>query len=419
MNLRERASQPEHKPQSTLSIPYLEFVALGAMLIALTALSIDIMLPALPRVAAEYGLSSSNDQQLVVFGYLIGSGPGQLFFGAISDRYGRRPVLLVGLAIFILASLLAVFAPTFNLLIIARILQGIGASAPRTILIASVRDLFVGARMAQVMSTIMTVFLVVPLIAPAIGQGLILVGHWNTPFYFLFGFGCIAFVWASLRFPETRSPAADPQRKTGVLVALSGMASEKQTVTYIIASGFMLGCLLSYVASSQQIFVDIYQIGPLFPVAFAGTAAAMILANFTNARIVMRFGPRIVSHTALALFALVSVLFLALALSQDHVGLYTTWAFFAVSLFLFGLILQNFNALAMEPQGTNSGLAASILGTYTTLAGAALGSLVGRNFDGSVIPIAAGFTLLSLLAIVTVGLGDNAFRKRYSSDPRT
>lgn len=389
-----------------LPIPFAEFIALGAMLMALTALSIDIMLPALPQIASEYRIGSENDRQMVVFGYLIGSGPGQILFGPLSDRWGRRPVMLIGLGIYLAASAMALFAPSFGWLLAARALQGFGAAAPRTVMIASVRDLFKGAQMARVMSLIMTVFLIVPVIAPAIGQALISVSHWKAPFYFLFGFGVVAFIWASRRLPETWTPPPAGTPRIGLGRAFVRVVTTRQTLTYLLASGFMLGCLMSYIASSQQIFVDIYGLGSWFPLAFAGTAAAMILANFVNARIVLRFGPRRVAHTAVLAFMMVAVTFYVVTRMVGQPPVIVSWGFLAALLGLFGLTVQNFNALGMEPQGEIAGMASSIFGTYTTLAGALFGWLVGRAFDGTVAPIAAGFAILAALTILTVLVGE-------------
>lgn len=393
-----------------LPIPFTEFLALGAMLMALTALSIDIMLPALPRIAAEYQLSDANDRQLVVFGYLFGLGPGQIVFGPMSDRWGRRPVLLAGLAIYAVASALALLAQSFEMLLAARVLQGFGGAAPRTVIIASVRDLFQGHQMARVMSLIMMVFLFVPVAAPAVGQVLVALFHWNAPFYFLFAFSLVAFAWAFRRLPETHAPVTDPAARIGVMQAVVRALTTRQTVTYMLASGFMLGCLMAFVASSQQIFVDIYALGEWFPLAFAGTAAAMIAANFVNSRIVVRLGTRCVSHTAVVLFLAVALLFVIVLSATGQPPVWLTWSFLAALLFLFGLSIQNFNALAMEPQGAIAGMASSILGTYTTLAGALFGWLVGSAFDGTVLPISVGFAGLSALSIAVIAIGDSGLR---------
>jgi len=395
------------EPHNALSIPFVEFVALGALMMALTALSIDIMLPALPQIAEEFQLASANDRQFVVFGYLIGLGPGQLVFGPMSDRFGRRPVLLLGLSIYIIASGIAVIASSFEMLLAARALQGFGASAPRTIMVASVRDLFIGHQMARVMSLIMMVFLMVPVLAPAIGQVLIVFGGWKAPFYGLFLAGVLAFFWAGRRLPETRAISANDAPRIGIRAAFIRVLTTRQTVTYMLGGGFMFGCLTSFISSAQQIFVDIYNLGSFFPLAFAGTAVAMMIASFTNSRIVVRYGTRRVSHTAIVCFLLVAAVFFIIAMMPGAISVWGAWAFLSIQLFLFGLITPNFNAIAMEPQGKIAGMAASIIGFYTTLAGAFFGWLIGGAFDGTLLPISFGFAVLGIGGILVVLIGDH------------
>jgi len=393
-------------PHHALTIPFTEFVALAAILMALTALSIDIMLPALSDIAREFNLASANDRQFVVFSYFIGLGPGQLVFGPLSDRFGRRPVLLLGVAIFIVASAIALAAQSFEMLLAARAMQGFGAAAPRTVMVASVRDLFKGQQMARVMSLIMMTFLLIPVLAPAIGQGLMVVGGWSAPFYALLAVGVVAFLWAGRRLPETRSAAAMDGGRVGILAALRRVLTTRQTVTYMLATGFIFGVLTSYIASAQQIFVDIYHLGPWFPLAFAGTAGAMMAASFLNSRIVVRLGSRRVSNAALVGLLATGSVFYVSSWLPGGLPVLVTWLFLAIVLFLFGLITANFNAIAMEPQGEIAGMASSILGFYTTLGGATFGLLIAGAFDGTVGPISGGVAILAALTILTILIGD-------------
>ncbi len=379
------------------------------MLMALTALSIDIMLPALAEISREYNLTNPNHRQYVVLLYFVGLGFGQIVFGALSDRLGRRPVMLFGLGIYIGASFLALWAPDYTWLLGARVVQGFGGAAPRTVLIASVRDLFEGRAMARVMSMVMMVFLAVPVVAPAIGQVLQSLFNWKAPFYFLLVFGVVAFLWAMMRFPETRPRNPDPSQRTQIRDALRGVMTNRQTMTYLFASGLLLGCLTSFIASSQQIFVEIYNLGYWFPLAFAGGAVAMILANATNTRIVMRLGARTVSHTAIAFLMASACAFTALQFIVPQPPVLLTWAALSWMMYLFGLISQNMNALAMEPQGEVAGMAASILGTYTTLCGVFVGWIIAGAFDGTIFPISLGFALLSTGAILTIVIGEGQF----------
>ncbi len=383
-----------------LPLPFPEFVALIAFMMALTGLSIDVMLPALPQIGHSLGVESGNDLQVVVISYVAGFAAGQLVYGPLSDRFGRKPVLLAGLAIFVAGTITALLAPTFTTLLCARVVQGIGAASPRVMALAIVRDLFTGRTMARVVSLVMMVFIWIPVVAPTLGQGLLAIGTWRWTFDLLLGAGMLCAAWACWRLPETAnlSPGHRPRSLVGSLGAVLGT---RQTTGYMIAAGFMFGCLMSYVASAQQVFVDVYKLGAHFPIAFGAVASVMALAGFTNSRIVERLGMRLVSHTALTAYALAS-LALAAAAWSETATLPLFCALAALTFFLFGLIAPNFNALAMEPQGDNAGLASSLIGFYSTGAGAICAFVVGRAFDGTVLPLAAGYSAMSLLALATV-----------------
>jgi DHA1 family bicyclomycin/chloramphenicol resistance-like MFS transporter len=383
-----------------LTLPFMEFVALIASMMALTALSIDIMLPALPQIGEALGVSNVNDRQQVVIAYVLGFAAGQIVYGPLSDRWGRKPVLLTGFALFIAGSAAALMAPTFDTLLLARVLQGIGAASPRVMGFAIVRDLFTGRQMARVMSLAMMVFIVIPVLAPGAGQVLMGLGSWRTPFDALLVCGVLAGAWVAWRLPETRQTV--PGVVTPSLrVSAAAVLRVPQTIGYMAGSGFMFGCLMGYVASAQQVFVDVFQLGPLFPVAFGAIASVMAVASFVNAQLVERLGMRLVSHTALGGFMAAALLLVAAAAS----GLAALWLFsllVAACFFCFGLIAPNFNALAMEPQGANAGMASSLIGFYSTGVGALIGGLVGHQFDGSVLPLAGGFLACSVATAMTV-----------------
>lgn len=388
-------------PAAALRIPFVEFVALTALLMALTALSIDIMLPALPDIGRALGVTSENDRQLVVIVYMAGFATGQLFHGALSDHFGRRPVLLAGLAIFIAGTLAALLAQSFTALLAARLVQGVGAAAPRVIALAVVRDLYSGRRMARVMSFAMMVFIIIPVLAPTIGQALIHVGDWRWTFHGLLVAGLVAMLWSGLRLPETSGAALGRERAMTVAQGLAAAVLDRQTIGYGAASGFMFGCLLAYVASSQQVFVELYDLGALFPVAFGAIASLLAVSSFTNGRIVGRLGMRFVSHSALAGFVAVS-LALALAATLGLARLPVFVVLVAAAFYLFGLIAPNFNALAMEPQGQNAGMASSIVGSLSTAIGAVVGGVIGHSFDGTALPLALGFAASSIVSAVIV-----------------
>lgn len=380
-----------------LPLPFREFVALIAIMMALTALSIDIMLPALPDIGAAMGVTGANDQQLVVIIYMLGFALGQFVYGPLSDHYGRKPVLLIGFAIYIAASLGAILAQTFETLLVARALQGVGAASPRVMALAIVRDVTSGRRMARVMSLAMIFFIILPVFAPAMGQALMALGTWRTPFDLLLAFALVTALWIVLRLPETSATGPGAAPALPLRASVRAVVTNRQTVAYTVGAGCLFGALLGYVASCQQIFVDVYGLGAWFPLAFGAIASTMALAGWLNARLVERLGMRLVSHCSLAALIVVSLLLLVAALA-DVLPLWLFGSLMAVSLFLFGLIQPNFNALAMEPQGGNAGMASSLVGFYSTAAGAAIAGLIGLMFDGSVVPLATGYAVTAVLS---------------------
>jgi DHA1 family bicyclomycin/chloramphenicol resistance-like MFS transporter len=376
-----------------------EFIGLVAVMMALTALAIDIMLPALPAIGDALGIANANDRQVVIVIYMLGFSVGQLGYGRLSDRYGRKPVLMAGLAIFIAGSLMASLSSDFTFLLVARTLQGLGAAATRVIAIAIVRDRYSGRQMARVMSLALAVFIIIPVLAPAMGQGLLQVGNWRHVFDLLLVAGLIVALWAGLRLPETMRPGGAEPLPLGASIRYA--LETPQTIGYAVSGGLLFGCVLGYVSSAQQVFVDVYHLGFGFPLAFGAIALTMAAASLTNAQLVERLGMRRLSHTALAAFiALSLVLVLAAALGLANLAFFI--GMMMVLFFLFGLVAPNFNALAMEPQGHNAGMASSVVGFVNTGAGALAGGIVGHMFDGSVLPLALGFLGLSLTAFAVV-----------------
>lgn len=388
--------------QSPGQLPLIEFVSLIGLLMAIVALSIDIMLPTLPAIARSFSLADPNAPQLIVTSYLGGFAIGQLMWGPASDRLGRRPVLLFGLAIFLIGAAGALTVDSFTALLATRALQGLGASAPRVISLAIVRDSFSGREMARIMSFVMMVFLIIPIFAPLLGQTLAHQGGWRSTFYALAVFGFAGFAWAGTRLPETRlREAQELARKESVLSSFRSVMSNRTTVGYMIAAGFMFGCLMSYIASAQQIFVDVFKLGDLFPIAFGAIASVMIPSTFTNSQLVRRLGMHRLSHTALLGFTAASAGMCAMAL-LDQPPIWPFCTLLACAFFCFGLIAPNFNALAMEPLTTDSGAGSSLIGFYTTASATAIGWFIGQMFDGSLFPFALGFLVSALAALTTV-----------------
>jgi DHA1 family bicyclomycin/chloramphenicol resistance-like MFS transporter len=376
-----------------------EFVAIVASIIALNPLAMDMMLPALPNIGASFGISEGNYLQSVLSVFLLGFGVGQFVMGPLSDRFGRRPVLLGGMVLYGLASLLALFTRSFEMLLVARALQGLGTAATRVIATSIVRDCYAGRRMASVMSLVMMIFVAVPIVAPSFGQAVMVGGQWRGIFVVLMAYGLLALLWSALRLPETlplgeRKPLTIGQ----VLDSFRQTITNRQTIGYALAAAGVQGTLFGYVFSSEQVFTEIYHLGHYFPLAFATIAIGIALAGFFNSRLVIRLGMRVISHTALVIYALVAAVMLVAA-STHMLPLALYMALSALALFTFGLMMSNFTALAMEPQGHIAGTASSLYGSITTLTGIGIGVTLGQLYDGTLLPFAIGSLICTLASI--------------------
>ena len=339
---------------------------------------------------------------MVLSTFLIGFGVGQFVMGPLSDRFGRRPMLLGGMAVYCVASLLAIAAPSFETLLLARALQGLGTSATRVIATSIVRDCYAGRRMASVMSLAMMVFIAVPVVAPSFGQAVLLLAQWRGIFVVLMLYGVVTLIWSALRMPETLPRAERKSLAIGeVLDAFRQTVTNRQTLGYALAAGGVLGALFAFVFSSQQVFTDIYQLGHYFPLAFAGVAVGVAIAGFLNSRLVGRLGMRVISHGALIGYVVVAAIMLAAAKLQ-MLPLPLFMVLSALMMFAFGLMIANFTALAMEPQGHIAGTAVSLYGSITTLLGIGIGATIGQDYDGTLVPFATGFFLCTLAALAVV-----------------
>ncbi|MBN9250347.1 MAG: MFS transporter [Mesorhizobium sp. 61-13] len=379
-----------------------EFIAMMAMLMALNALAIDIMLPGLQEIGASLGVESENHRQYVISAYLMGFAVAQLAYGPLADRFGRKAPMLAGLGIYIVAASLGAFAPTFEALLLFRFVHGIGSAATRVITVSIIRDVFGGRQMAEVMSLVMMVFMIVPIIAPGTGQVIMLFGEWHLIFVFMAAAAIVVSLWMKLRLPETLNPAdRRPFTVRSIGEAFAIVLTNRVALCYTLASTFIFGALFGFINSAQQIYVGIYELGALFPVAFAAVAAFMSLASYLNSRLVGRFGMRRLSHGALIGFMLVSAVWFVLSLFGT-IPFPLFLLLFALAMFQFGLIGSNFNALAMEPLGHVAGTASAVLGFMGTAGGGLIGALLGQAFDGTTTPLGAGFFGVALAGLVFV-----------------
>ncbi len=382
----------------------IEFIALMAFLMALNALAIDIMLPGLQEIGASLGVVNENHRQYVISAYLIGFAFAQLLYGPISDRFGRRMPMFVGLGIYVVSSLMAILVPSFAALLVLRFIQGIGSAAMRVITVSIVRDIFGGRAMAEVMSLIMMVFMVIPVMAPSIGQVVMLFGNWHLIFAFMAVVAVIVWSWMYFRLPETlHEDDVRPFTVRSVLGGFRIVLTDRVALCYTLASTFIFGALFGFINSAQQIYVGIYGLGVWFPVAFAAVAAFMALSSFVNARLVGRFGMRKLSHGALMGFLTVNTLWLALTLIwPGHLPFPIFIVLFALAMFQFGWIGSNFNSLAMEPLGHVAGTASSVLGFMGTAGGTVIGAIIGQSFNGTALPLVMGFFSLSIIGLIFV-----------------
>ncbi len=398
---------PSSKRQDVLSnvklpLPLLELVVMVASMMALNAFAIDIMLPALGDIADTYQLKHANDQQLIVFSYILGFGLPQLVFGPVSDAFGRRNLLRICLIGYAIAGFACMYTTTFELLLVVRFLQGVVASGIRVVAVSIVRDLVAGRAMARVMSLVMTIFMIVPIIAPAVGTLVIALSSWHWSFGVLGVASLALLVWVQLRLPETLAmEKRSPLSLKNIVGSFGDVLGNRVTLGYMAASGVIFGALFAFISSSEQIFSDVFDEGDRFALWFAVIAGVLAVGNLTNSRLVERFGMRRISHGVIFGFILLS-LTNAIALHIFGEKLYIFVPLFALTFGCFGMMGANFSAIAMEPQGKNAGTASAIYGFATTTVASFFGWAVASNFNGHVTPVLFGFVALGVLALMIV-----------------
>jgi DHA1 family bicyclomycin/chloramphenicol resistance-like MFS transporter len=393
------APAPDPAARPAFNMGFREFVGFVAALMAINALGIDSMLPALPAMGKALGIAHENDRQWIIAAYMFGFGGCQLIYGPLIDRFGRKPILMLSLGFYALTCIAAAFAYDFHTIIAARLLQGVAAAATRVLAVSIVRDRYSGRQMARVMSLTFIVFLAVPILAPSLGQLVMLAAPWEAIFVALAAFGLVVVLWAALRLPETLHP--EDRHPISVASIAAGVAMTVRTRTsigYTMAATMLFGGLIGYINSVQQIFADTFHAPGIFTIAFALCAGLMGVASFLNSRIVERLGSRLVSHSALLGFIAISGVHALFAIG----GVESIWSFClfqALSMGMFALAASNFNAMAMEPVGHIAGTAASVQGTISTVGGALVGLIIGQQFDGTTAPVAIGMFAVGVLAL--------------------
>lgn len=384
------------------SISRREFIFLMAMLTSLVAFAIDAMLPALGVIDQDLNIADDNDRQLIVSVLFLGMVLGQMLCGPISDSSGRKPVILVGLTIFSIGCLISAFSSTYDVMLFGRFLQGMGAAAPRNLAIAIIRDRFKGDEMARITSLIMSVFILVPMVAPSIGQGLLWMVDWRGIFVVLLIFAILVQFWFLLRQPETllRENRQSFSLKN-LLYAFNQVRCNRNAIGFTLCDSLVFGGFVGYLTSSQQILQELYALGDQFALYFALVAGAIGLATITNSALVMQFGMYRLSRIALWSFCVISLLFLGTTLIYaGQPPLKITLCFLVGAFFPIGILFGNFNAMAMESVGHVAGMASTVIGSLTTLCSVLLGSFIGSQYNQTLVPLTLGFSLLGIFSLI-------------------
>lgn len=379
---------------------FVEFIILVSLMFSLIAFGTDSMLPALPEIAAELQLADVNKAQLVVTSFILGTGLGQLFFGPLSDATGRKPAIALGIAVFIGGCVICYLVQSIEWMLIGRFIQGLGIAGPRTVTIALVRDIYKGRRMAQVMSFSFGVFVLVPAIAPSLGQLIMGQFGWRSIYVSFILFAAASLMWLWLRQPESHPKELRRfLNRADFGAAIKDVLGNSGVVTYMAIQGLLLGGLFGYLSSAQQIFVDSFGVGDDFPLYFAAITLISGLAAFVNGALVMHLGMRRMVQTAITLALISATLSLLFQLfAPDGYSLYGFLVWSILSFLLMSLSLGNLNALAMEPVGHIAGLASAIIGATSTLIAVVLAIPIGLAFNGSPLPLMGGHLILYALA---------------------
>jgi DHA1 family bicyclomycin/chloramphenicol resistance-like MFS transporter len=371
-----------------------EFIILMASLMSIVALSIDAILPALEAIGISIGVEQSTDSQLLITMIFLGLGFGQLIFGPLSDSIGRKPVIYAGFLLFVLASILCVLATNVEMMIVGRILQGIGLSAPRTISIAMVRDSFSGDYMAKIMSFIVAIFILVPVIAPALGKFMLDTFGWRSIINSQLVFGALLMIWLWKRQPETLDPNNKIKlSKTLFINGLKEFMKYKTSIAFTLISGLITGSFMVYLSASQQIFQKQYGMVEEFPYLFAALAIAVGFATFLNGTFVVKYGMYAMVKIFMIAFTVIPVIYLVLFFGEPNPNVYILLTFFAAQFFSIGFLFGNLRSLAMQPVGHIAGIGAAINGFVSTIMAVPIAMYIGSFVITTASPLFVGFLI--------------------------
>jgi DHA1 family bicyclomycin/chloramphenicol resistance-like MFS transporter len=383
-----------------------EFTFLIAFLMSIIAISIDALLPALGIIRQDLAIDEPNKAQLIISAIFLGTATGQLIAGPLSDATGRKKILYFGVGLFLIGSVICVFAQDLNTLLLGRFIQGLGVSGPYVSAMSIVRDQYVGSQMAKIMSIVMLIFMGVPAIAPSLGQGILLIADWRSIFIFYIGYALIITFWIFLRLEETL-----PKEKRIAFSASSFIAGFKEVLTnrittcYTLSMGLFFGSMIGYLNSSQQIFQEHFNTGKLFTLYFGLLALVFGAASLGNSFFVEKMGMRRIAMMAIRGMMISSAIFLGLHYLVE-IQLWMFLIFAGFIFFCFGFIFGNINAIAMEPMGHVAGIAASIIGSVSSIIALVIGTAIGQAYNNTLIPVTCGFLVLSSLAFITISVVD-------------
>jgi len=377
-----------------------EFIALMALMMSLVALAIDAILPALGVIQTSLELSEHDDIQMIVSILLLGLGVGQLVFGPLSDSFGRKPLVYCGYGVFIIATIVCVMAQSYQWLLFGRFMQGVGLAAPRVLSMAIIRDKYAGPQMAQIMSFIMVFFILVPMLAPLLGQAVLWIAPWQAIFLIMLLIGLTSLTWFGLRQPETLKPQYRKKLSIKVFVeTFIEVITTPISIGYTLSAGIVSGAFVAYLASAQPLFGQVYQLGDMFALYFAGLAFVFAISSYFNGRWVVIKGMSYLVLRAFLGLVLSSVVFLVLASIHDGLPpLSWVSAYFVIAFACMGIIFGNLNALAMEPLGHLAGMGAAVVGALSTLVAGLLALVIGSLYNGTVLPLVAGFAVTGTVA---------------------
>jgi DHA1 family bicyclomycin/chloramphenicol resistance-like MFS transporter len=382
------------------------FIIFMATVTSIVAFSVDMMLPALIDIGNEYSVSDPNDVHLVIIAFIFSFGLSQLFFGPLTDAFGRRDILIGSLIAFAVASVAALFAPNFEMLILARVFAGIAAGAARSASQAAVRDCFAGSDMARIMSHVSAVFMIAPLLAPPLGKFIIYLSNWHWIFLFLGIGGAITGAIAAIGLKETHPPEnRRPLSAKRITQAFVESLTYRRSTGYMIITVAFVAALFSYIVTTPQVFGNLYGMGENFIYAFMIAAAALAVSSILNGYLVKTVSIRKIVHWSLISFVIVSVIFFVCAIT-DNLPFWLMILVTILTMFLFGFVNNNSTAIALEPMGHIAGTASSVMNTIAISGGALIGGIIGQLYDGTVVPMAIGYMIFAVVAVLAAIWGE-------------